>query len=134
MNDENFLDIENNENPRPESIINSPSGIQLETKRISVNIKLPETITKVGYVLNPTGETNYTSVINGKIRLMQNRTYYIPIDTDVDSDEYFIKVPSEIAEKIDVRFVKDGYACVIPLQHNISLRNGQRICFLYIND
>jgi hypothetical protein len=86
----------------------------------------------IGYIFNSTGEKNVSKIIDGKIQMMQGRTYYIPIkNKEIDSDDEFsIRVLSNFADKIDVRFVKQGFACVIPLHHNTILRSGQEICTL----
>ncbi len=122
INDENINEIEI-EIEQDHTLDPLPSNV-------SIFANLSQPIMQIGYILNPTGETNMVTVTNGKLHMMQNRTYYIPVATDVDSDLYSIKVPSEVADKFDVRFVKDRFACVVPLQHNIIIRDGQRICIL----
>lgn len=125
----NDVIIDDNEN---EIIDNIEQDETLEPipNNIPIFANLSEPIMKIGYILNPTGETNTVTVSNGKLHMMQNRTYYIPVDSDADSDLYTIKVPSEVADKFDVRFVKDRFVCVVPLQHNVIVRNSQRMCIL----
>lgn len=90
-----------------------------------------ENVPTVAYTHNSTGEINKVSIVNGKIQMMQGRTYYIPVGTELNSDDYkSIKIPSDMADKIDVRFIKEKYACVVPLQHNTIIKNGQRICIM----
>jgi hypothetical protein len=52
------------------------------------------------------------------------------VNTDVDSDSYTIKMLSDVADKFDVRFIQKGFACVVPLQHNIAVKDDQKICVL----
>ncbi len=105
-------------------------NIESEPHIIPVVLDIAEPITQIGYLLSATGETSKTTVTNGKLHMMQGRIYYIPVTTNADSDNYQIKIMSDIADKIDVRFVKDGFVCIVPLQHNVILRNGQRVCLL----
>ncbi len=90
-----------------------------------------ENVPVVAYTHNSTGEVNKVSIINGKLQMMQGRTYYVPVGTEVNSDDYkSIKIPSDMADKIDVRFIKEKYACVVPLQHNTIIKNDQRLCIM----
>lgn len=125
-----MTNIENVEFEKPyeeetleKSILNLPDFITVKTK-------FEASISSIGYIFNSTGESNTVAISNGKLQMMQNRTYYIPVNTSVDSDIYNIKVLSDIADKLDVRFVKDGFACIVPLQHNITIKNEQKICVL----
>lgn len=91
-----------------------------------------ETISEIGYIFLATNEQNVVPISNGKISLLHGRMYYIPINnTQIDSDLYTIKVHSDVADRIDVRFVKDGFACVIPIRHNASIKNGEKLCVLF---
>jgi hypothetical protein len=95
---------------------------------ISVDFELPKH--NIFYIVNSTNQEERVNAINGEIRLIKNRIYYIPIDNkEINSDNCNqIKVFSKMADKINIVFVKDGYACVIPIVHNTSLRNKQHIC------
>jgi hypothetical protein len=98
---------------------------------ISANFNTSNTI-DIGYIFLTTGEQKIIKASNGKINMLQGRLYYIPINADkqINSDMYNIKVPSEIAERFDVRFIKDGYAAIVPIKHNAVLKNGERLCIL----
>ncbi|MDD4081838.1 MAG: hypothetical protein PHD05_00490 [Sphaerochaetaceae bacterium] len=98
---------------------------------ISANFNSSNTV-DIGYVFLTTNEQKIIKASNGKINLLQGRLYYIPTDADktIDSDNYNIKVPSEIAERFDIRFIKDGFAAVIPVKHNAILKTGERLCIL----
>lgn len=111
-------------------IINQP--VKTEPKILNIKSNFIN-IDSIGYVFNATGETNTTSIIGGKLRMMQGRTYYIPVNSDVNSDNYTIKVLSNIAAKIDVRFVRDGYACVVPIHHNTIITDKESLCTLVSN-
>jgi len=86
---------------------------------------------ELGYILLATNEQNVVTVSNGRINLLQGRMYYIPInDSNINSDAFNIKIHSDVADRIDVRFVKDGFACVVPIRHNVILKTGEKLCEL----
>lgn len=92
-----------------------------------------EGIEKIGYVHLATNEQNVVEISGGKMNLLHNRMYYIPINNkEVNSDNGTIKVTSDISERFDVRFIKDGFACLVPIKHNAILKNGERICIVTI--
>ena len=95
---------------------------------ISTEFNLPKH--NIFYIVNSTNQEERGNAINGEIRLVKNRIYYIPIDNkEIDSDNYTqIKIFSKMADKITIVFVKEGFACVIPLVHNTLIRNKQHIC------
>ena len=69
---------------------------------------------------------------NKELRLLQNRFYFIPITPDnIDSDNFRnIKIFSDMADQIDIRYIKDGLACIRALKHNILIKDKQRLCSL----
>lgn len=98
---------------------------------IFINAIFSEEIIEIGYTFLATGEQNILSVSNGRIHMLQGRMYYIPIGReDIDSDNYNIKVHSDIADRFDVRYIKNGLAAVVPIRHNCILKNGERLCVL----
>ncbi|MCK9439424.1 MAG: hypothetical protein WC188_04675 [Candidatus Caldatribacteriota bacterium] len=99
---------------------------------IYVSAKFNETVAEIGYTFLGTGEQNIVKMSNGRINMLHGRMYYVPIDNDetIDSDNYNIKIPAEIAENFDIRFIKDSFAAIVPIKHNAILRNGERICIL----
>ena len=100
-------------------------------KNIFISADFGEGIVEIGYIFLATNEQNIVKVSNGRINLLQGRMYYIPINnTMVDSDDYNIKVHSDIADRADVRFIKDGFACVVPIIHNAILKTGEKLCEL----
>jgi len=101
------------------------------TNPISISSDFNTGITEVGYEFLATGERNVVTVSNGKIYMLQGRQYYIPVNvTDIDSDNYNIKVYSEAADRFDVRYIRDGLAAIVPIRHNTILRSGERLCVL----
>jgi len=109
----------------PETVINEAR------KTVFILTKFPDTITKIGYVFLANNEQNTVTVSNGRINLLQGRMYYIPIDKEnINSDKFNIKIHSDVADRVDVRFVKDGFACVVPIRHNVVLKIGEKLCEL----
>jgi len=109
----------------PETVINEAR------KTVFILTKFPDTITEIGYVFLANNEQNTVTVSNGRINLLQGRMYYIPIDKkNINSDKFNIKIHSDVADRVDVRFVKDGFACVVPIRHNVVLKIGEKLCEL----
>ena len=109
----------------PETVINEAR------KTVFILTKFPDTITEIGYVFLANNEQNTVTVSNGRINLLQGRMYYIPIDKEnINSDKFNIKIHSDVADRVDVRFVKDGFACVVPIRHNVVLKIGEKLCEL----
>jgi len=99
-------------------------------KVIVVKVDITD-VSILGFIHSATGETNKISIVNGKIQLMQNRIYFVPVNTDANSDDYKnLKIPSDIADKIDIRYIKDKFACITVLQHNTIIKNEQRLCIM----
>ena len=67
------------------------------------------------------------------VKLFSGRIYFISvIETKINSDDYLtLKVFSSLADKIDVRYIKDGISCIIALQHGINLRHKEHICSVF---
>lgn len=96
-----------------------------------IKAKFGDGIIEIGYILLATGEQNVVSISNGRMHLLQGRMYYVPVDKeDINSDEYNIKVHSDIADRFDIRFVGSGFAAVVPIRHNTILKTGERLCVL----
>ena len=100
------------------------------SKGVSIHVKFKLPIDSIFYTLAATGQEQNSSAIDGNLRLVKGRIYYLPIDnTVVDSDTYnTIKVFSNISNSIEVRFIKEGYACVIPIIHNVLIKDKQQLC------
>ena len=96
-----------------------------ELKPATIHVNFKTDSDQVKFILQATNEENIVIAANRKLQLIQGRTYYVPVDSDADSDEYGnMKIYSDISEKVDVRYVKNGIACVFPLKHNIFIENS----------
>ena len=83
---------------------------------------------QIEYKLSATGEKSVCCIAEGCLKMMLGRIYYLPVDTEIDSDEKNFKILSAVSEKIDIRYIKNKIACIIPLQHNVKLKKEQQIC------
>ena len=98
---------------------------------IIVKSKFPKSATSVDCIITATGYKDKVIASGKELRLLQHRLYLIPVNTYEDSDEYSnIKVMSDMSDKIDVRYVKDGFACVTPLSHNVKIYDDIRLAVL----
>lgn len=98
---------------------------------ISVQINLNDIIS-VPFTVNTTGKNASANTENKSIRLLYGRTYYIPIIGEIDSDFYKnMKILSQLADKIDVRYIKNKMCCIIPIQNNVILKHEQTVCYLW---
>ena len=95
---------------------------------VFINFEKPKH--KVYYIIEATNQEESINAINGELRLVKGRIYYIPIsDAKINSDDYsYIKIFSDLSDKLKVVFVKQGFACVIPILNNVKIRAEQRIC------
>jgi len=84
----------------------------------------------INFILTSTGQKNVCVVSNNELKMMLGRIYYVPVNNKINSDyeSINIKILGNIADQIDVRYIKDNLACIIPLQHNIKLSLNQEIC------
>ena len=105
---------------------------KFKTKTNQVYVEFKNNASSIECVITATN-TKYNVIANNKeLRLLQNRFYFIPVSTDLNTDEFEnLKILSDIAEKIDVRYIKDGFACVMALKHNVLITNGQRLCVVW---
>ena len=101
-----------------------PSPIQVETAF--------ENVSRVSFIIAATGQTGTSVPTDKKIRLIHGRIYKLPVNADADSDKFTaIKVYSDLADKISVRFVKDHMAHVVPLQNNVVIESRKRLCVVW---
>jgi len=101
---------------------------------ITVCVDFPKHATPVECIITATGYHDKIAASGRELRLLQNRLYMIPVDCDknVNSDDWTdIKVMSDMSSLIDVRYIKDGLACVMPLTHNVKIRQGNRLAILW---
>ena len=100
----------------------------------NVHVNFSTNAVTVDFTVAATGQTNKMVAANGKLQLMSGKFYMIPINCDpiIDSDNFAnVKVYSDVAELFDIRYIKKGIACVMPLRHNITLTHDQRLCVLF---
>lgn len=99
----------------------------------TIHIKFKIPVDNVDYIVTSTGRQEKVTAANGSLNLIKGRLYYIPVDNNkIDSDNFTIlKIYSDIADKIDVKFVKNGIACVEPLIHNTQIKNNQKLCGIW---
>jgi hypothetical protein len=101
---------------------------------INVIVDFPKPATPVDCVSAATNTRDKIVASNKQLRLLQNRFYFIPVNVDpnISSDDYSnIKIYSEKAAEIDVRYIKNGMACIIALKHNTKVRQGELLAVLY---
>ena len=111
-------DFKSEEEPKP------------QTATIHVDFKTNSD--KIQIISKATQEKNTIVAANKKLRLIHGRLYFIPVDKNVNSDEYGnIKQFSETSDKFEIKYIKDGFACINPVQHNTQLINGQQLCILW---
>jgi len=99
----------------------------------TIHVKFKFPTESIYYIIAATNQEQNTNAINGCLRLIKGRIYYIPIDnTEIDSDNFnILKIFSDISDKLDVKFVKEGYACVIPIIHNLQIKDKQQLCVIH---
>jgi hypothetical protein len=101
---------------------------------ITVHANFKTNSDKVIIKSKATGEETSVVAANKKIRLISGRLYYIPVDADpkVNSDEYgSIKEFSATADKFSIKFIRNGMACIDPIQHHAQIENLQQLCVLW---
>lgn len=98
----------------------------------TVHIKFRLPVDSIEYIVASTGKQEKITVASGTLNLIKGRLYYVPVDTNIDSDNFnILKIFSSLADKIDVKFVKDGFACIEPLIHNTQIKNQQQLCGIW---
>ena len=107
----------------------------MNNQPITIFSNFGEVPIEIGFDFLFSNERNIISVSGGKLYMMQGRMYYIPVFSpnfvdNINSDEYIIKVPSDVASRFDIRYIKDNLACIVPIRHNAILRNNEKLCIL----
>ena len=118
--------------PLPEPVL--PEETQDISKKsfTPIYVSFGSPVCEVHYEVQASGHRDKLLVTNNEVRLIHNRFYFIPVNNStIDSDNFSIKVFSDVANLLDIRYVKHGVACVWPLRHNITLRDNQRLCVLF---
>jgi len=115
-------------------VANAPESEPVHPASVHIKVCFPKSATPVDCVSATTGQSDKIVAANKQLALLQNRFYFIPVDCDItiNSDEYsVIKVYSEYAAAIDVKYVKNGVACIMPLKHNFKIRQDMVIAILF---
>ncbi len=106
--------------------------LELQKNGSAIHVVIEDTV-DVEFETTATQQCSTQKTDQKFIRLLKGRIYYIPIKEEgIDSDEYSnLKIYSSSAVKIDVRYVKEGKACIVPLQHGVILKNNEHICSIF---
>jgi len=129
-------DIEDNDN-QAEQMFDEPGPVVHESKTDSpkpatIHVKFSSNSDKIKIKSKATSEKNVVVAANKKIHLIHGRLYFIPVDSGVNSDEYGnMKQFSATTDKYDVKYIKDGVACVDPILHNAIIEDSQQLCVLW---
>ena len=99
----------------------------------TIHVLFEKPMDNIFFIIKATGQEAKINAVNGELRLIKGRVYYIPIDNkEINSDDFnILKIFSSIADKLSVTFVKEGFACVIPIIHNCLIKNGQQLCVIH---
>lgn len=109
-----------------------PERNKVKPKSATIHVKFRSNSDHIEIKSTATGETNKVAAANRKLRLISGRLYFIPVDNDIDSDEYGnIKQYSETSDKFEVRYIKNGVACINPILHNALIQEGTRLCIVW---
>ncbi len=134
--------IEVNMEPNPEPIkiketliVNEKSKCECSEKKINkhhILINFEKNVTPIDCTITATNHKDKVIATNREIRLLQNRFYFIPVNTDINSDDYDnIKMFSDMSDNIDIRYIKNGIASIMALKHNILIKDKQRLCVVW---
>lgn len=110
-----------------EEIIDTPEIIVHEIK-----VNFPNVGSRVTSVIQATGQVDELIAAGKRLKLIAGRFYYVPVNININSDDYAnMKIMSDMADKIDVRFVRDNLACITPLMSGMELLNETRLCMIW---
>jgi len=118
-------------------IVNEKSKSKCECSEKKINkhhilINFEKNVTPINCIITATNHKDKVIAINQEIRLLQNRFYFIPVNTDINSDDYDnIKMFSDMSDNIDIRYIKNGIASIMALKHNILIKDKQRLCVVW---
>jgi len=120
--------------------IQPPAEVQAELPSMvqpqytNIHAKFISAADPVEYVVAATNQKNKMVAANGEVRMMSGKFYFIPVNIgkDIDSDNFAnMKMFSDVSDLFDVRYIKNGFACIMPLKHNTIIKNNQRLCILW---
>ncbi len=92
-------------------------------KEVKLNLKHSS---RINYIHINSGEPGLIVSTNDKLIIGIGRLYKIPVDTIESMDDYNLFKPiGKSNELFDVRNVQDGFAFIIPIVNNITLKHDQ---------
>jgi hypothetical protein len=92
-----------------------------------ITFKIPPS-TKVTYIATLNGEIGYIKLTENKLYLLRGRVYKIPVNTLLKLDDfYMIKIKGLLKELIDVRNIENGIATVVPIIHNVVIKDNMEL-------
>jgi hypothetical protein len=126
MEEEIITIDENNDNDI--SHLDSPNK---SNNFIEVKSKIGSHVVQIDYIVLATREQG--KIVKAEsINLTHGRGYFIPVNVECDSDDYpNMKIFSDMSSKIDIKFVKNKKAFVIPVQHNVKITDNELLCVLW---
>lgn len=91
-----------------------------------------DNVINITYINQSTNASDKIVAYNKELRLVLGRYYLIPItNKTLNSDNFnYIKCFSNCSGKLDIRYIKDGFAYVIPLINNITIVDNERLAYL----
>jgi len=101
---------------------------------VEIRVKLPEKVTQIKITNLATSQKEHIPAVKTTpLKITQGRGYFIPIDSNIDSDQYkYCKVFNDVSAVMVICYVKDGYAYVIALQNFAIIKDEQLLC-VYFN-
>ena len=98
-----------------------------EVEKNSITFKIPPS-TKISYIATLNGEIGHIKLTEDKLYLLRGRVYKIPVNTNLNLDDfYMIKIKGALKEKIDVRNIENGIATVVPIIHNVVIKDNMEL-------
>lgn len=122
-------DFQIEEDPVPEQIAEKIA--KDKDSLVVVNAEFKKPTTEIRVISLITGKTEQALATNRSIKLLKDKQYFIPVNTNENSDNYpTIKVLSIIANSVEVKYVQDGFACIQVLINKTVIIDSQRLCIL----
>jgi hypothetical protein len=109
----------------------------MSNNTITIFADLAGNSTPIDSMILRTNQVDKTIAAGGELKMLTGRAYLVPIKTDTGisietSDDYYgLKMCSDVAILFEVKYILKNKACILPIKHNISIRNNQRLCIIY---
>lgn len=99
----------------------------MESDQEIVKLSIPSS-TKVNYTSTATGEIGTLKLVEPHITLVRGRSYKLPVNSKEKLDDYTVfKVIGKINELLDIRNIENGFVTVLPVIHNVHLKDGMEL-------